>query len=249
MLTDTVSYLAGSTFPSTPNEGETFFNTDKKLYLYKEGQWKEFGNGSGTGSSEQRLVLNKATLTTSATELYAYSNGVVIDEIILCNVSNADATVTVFTGSSANAPADILKTVTVQFGQTLILDSSIILKTGESLYALSSANNSITVAISGTAKSMVNLYKNVMAATNTPLFTSTAETVITDILACNSGSDTLVDIYVKHPNSPESIYIVKNFALGANQTLIIDFDMAVPNGSEVYAKGSVNTILTINGVQ
>ena len=76
----------------------------------------------------------------------------VVKEIVLCNATATDATVTIHArrgGAAADATRRIASALTVKANETIYWPCSIVLNTGGILSGLASAATAITVTISG----------------------------------------------------------------------------------------------------
>lgn len=98
------------------------------------------------------MALARATLTTSAANVYVSSGNSAVTTMYLCNYSVSDVTVSLYLVPTAGSASDsniIYKTLPIPAGDTYVIDSErLVLSNGDMLQALASANTSVTATLS-----------------------------------------------------------------------------------------------------
>lgn len=96
-------------------------------------------------------IIASAQLTNASALQYTATNvRTIIDKFTLCNTTAGAVTATVYFGTASDGDT-ILKAKSIAAGDTYTCPEIVghVLNTGETLYALASANSSITIRASG----------------------------------------------------------------------------------------------------
>jgi len=204
-----------------------------------------------SGGTPSPVLTYQGTLGTSAATLATASQDTELQQITLCNTTNATQTISlniVPLNGTAGVSNAIFSSGSILAGQTVVISTEMVVLNGAFLVGSASATG-VTINVSGIAlTNLQQLYYGAMPTASTALYTvpgSTTKT-INSLIICNaSGVDQTISVNFTNGSGASSANAyMNNVTISANSTLLCDLSTVLPAGWTVTANGS-NANMTI----